>query len=280
VVQKTHRSGFDRAVRVAGGRFVEVEPHAEAIEAALNNDVAGVLYTLAWFCDGPATELNDVCRLAHARGIPVIVDAAAEVPPVANLRRFVDEGADLVTFSGGKAIGGPQSSGLVLGRDDLIRACAFNDAPNMNIGRGTKVAKEEIVGLVRALELYLERDHAEQMTVWETCVAYMVGRLQNIDGVRAVRQLPYGVGQQIPHVALTWDPATIALDYSDVVDRLYHAAPRIAVQLHRRDTGEYNPSVGPQIRIHPHTLRPGEERIVAEKIADILSSAGPPSAAS
>jgi uncharacterized pyridoxal phosphate-dependent enzyme len=274
VVQKAHRSPFDRALLLSGGRFVETGPDAAALEAALDGTVAGVFVTSAWFCDGPALPLTETCRMAHGRGVPVLVDAAAEVPPAENLHRFLAAGADLVAFSGGKAVGGPQASGFVLGRPDLVAACAVNDCPNAAVGRGMKAGKEEMAGLVRALELYVARDHGRDRAEWEERVACMTGRLSAVPGVRAVRGMPFGIGQQIPHAAVSWDEARAGLTLAQACRELWSGAPRIAVQLHDRAGGEYNESAGPQIRVHPHTLRPGEDRIVADRLAALLSRRG------
>jgi hypothetical protein len=128
VVQRNHRHGYDQALRVAGGTLVEIEADAGELERAVSApDVAGVFYTFAWNLHGEVLSLPQVAEIAHAHGVPVLVDAAAEVPPVENLWRFCKEGADAVAFSGGKALRGPQSTGLLLGRADLIEACRLND---------------------------------------------------------------------------------------------------------------------------------------------------------
>src|SRR5207248_8092754 len=120
VVHRRQRNAFDQALRLAGGEFLEIEADAsELAAAAARDDVAGIFYTFAWFCPESALPLPQVVEIARRASVPVIVDAAAEVPPAANLARFVSEGADLVTFSGGKAIRGPQASGFILGRKDL-----------------------------------------------------------------------------------------------------------------------------------------------------------------
>ena len=271
IVQKTHRTGFAKALELSGGRFVEVEPEMEALRAVLDDSIAGVFYTFAWFCSGKALSLPQVSELARARAIPVIVDAAAEVPPVDNLTRFLTMGADLVTFSGGKAMEGPQSSGLVLGRRDLIAACALNDCPNMGVGRGMKVAKEEIAGLVTAVDRYLRRDHAGQMQEWEERVAYIIDELTSLEPVEAFRQMPSGIGQQIPHAAIRWDEKALGISMEDVVDRLMRDRPRVAVQLHAGSTGEFDEELGRQIRVHPHSLTPGQERIVVERLKQVIT---------
>jgi len=271
VVQRAHRTPFDRAVLLTGARFLEVKPDRSELRAALSNGAAGVYHTFAWFCDGEALPLPVVCSEAHAAGLPVIVDAAAELPPVENLRRFLQMGADLVTFSGGKALAGPQSSGLVLGREALVAACALNDAPNMAIGRGMKAGKEEISGLVEAVEAYLGRDHPAERREWDRRIEVIRRRLASIPGLTLRRQLPFGPGQQVPHLAVMVDSVSPSGALAEAADRLYRGSPRVAVQLHTPDGEEYNVSLGPQLRVHPHSLRPGEETIVAERMARVLT---------
>ena len=189
------------------------------------------------------------------------------MPPVENLWRFVKEGADLVAFSGGKAIRGPQSTGFVLGRADLIEACRLNDNPHTAVGRPMKVCKEEIAGLLKAIELYVQRDHNQDSLTWDRRVARVMETLSDLGHVQVKRQLPYGIGQLIPHAALTWDEQAVGVSCREVVDTLIHGQPRIAVQL-------FTPARGgrTEIRIHPHTLREGEEVVVAERIKAILTA--------
>ena len=198
IVQRGHRNSYDHALGLAGGRVVEVGyPFIEGVgqtyewqlDAAFDENTAAV-YHLA-LADGAGIRLERVCRIAHARGVPVIVDAAAELPPAANLRSFVAAGADLVVFSGGKAVRGPQSSGILAGRAELIDAVRLHtldmdvdavawreregvEPPHHGIGRGLKVAKEQIAGLAVALREFVARDHdaeADELAEWLRTVA-------------------------------------------------------------------------------------------------------------
>ncbi|MFL7808723.1 MAG: aminotransferase class V-fold PLP-dependent enzyme [Anaerolineae bacterium] len=272
LVQRSHRQPYERAIRFAGGKMVEVASDASELESALAGEgVAGIFYTFAWFLREEALPLVEVADLAHERGVPVIVDAAAEVPPVENLWRFVKEGADLVAFSGGKAMRGPQSTGLVLGRADLVEACRLNDNPFDAVGRSMKVCKEEIAGLLKAVEIYVRQDQQRQSLIWDQRVARMIETLAGVPGLQAVRQLPYGVGQQIPHVALRWEQDALSMSCQELVESLRAGKPRIAVQL--VPITHYGGIVfgHNEIRVHPHTLREGEEVVVAERIRALLS---------
>ncbi len=269
VVHQAHRNPFDHAVHIAGGEFAEISSDLGELKAALTDEVAAVYYTYAWFCVGEALPLKQVTQVAHRVGVPVIVDAAAQVPPVENLSQFIEDGADLVVFSGGKAIQGPQSSGLILGRKDLIDACIINDSPNVaSIGRGMKAAKEEIVGLVKAIELYLQKDHAAEMRVWEERVSHIIGVLAEIDGITLRRKLPPGIGSLIPFVSATWDERMLGVTLQEVVKQLREGVPRIAVKL----VDVRTPGVKhPQIWLRVHTLQEGEEIIVARRMKELLS---------
>jgi uncharacterized pyridoxal phosphate-dependent enzyme len=271
VVQRNHRHGYDQALRVAGGKFIEIEADAGQLERAVSREgIAGVFYTHAWNLKGEVLPLPQVAEIAHAHGVPVLLDAAAEVPPVENLWRFCREGADLVTFSGGKALRGPQSTGLLLGRADLIEACRLNDCPNHSIGRSMKVGKEDIAGLLKAVELYVERDHVAEGLVWDRRVARVLETLEGLSHVQARRQMPYGVGQQIPHAAIAWDEATLGITCEELRQRLLEGTPRIAVQVVDSVTYPRGEFTAAEVRVHPHTLREGEEVVVAERIREIL----------
>lgn len=274
IVQQAHHNPYDQALRLSGGKFLDIGSHPAELERALQEErVAGVFYTVAWFCRSPALPLAQVCEIARRSRVPVIVDAAAEVPPPGNLSRFIREGADLVAFSGGKAIRGPQSSGFILGRRDLVEACRLNDNPNMGVGRPMKVGKEEIVGLVKAVEMYVSKDHAVEMAVWERRVAHILQAVADLDHVRAWKQFPYGIGQQIPHAALSWDEAALGLTHAELRERLLQGKPRIAVQLVGPVAQRSSDFNAPEIRIHPHTLCEGEEIIIARRVREVLSGA-------
>src|SRR5690606_15924451 len=163
VCHKAHRNGYDHAVRSVGVKMVEIGSveHTDPaeMEAAINDKTALAFWTQGAMSGPGDIPIEQFIQIAHARGVPVLVDAAAQLPPVENLWRYTQMGADLVVFSGGKDLHGPQASGLILGRKDLIEACAVNGSPNASIGRPMKVGKEEMVGLLAAVKWYLGLDH-------------------------------------------------------------------------------------------------------------------------
>src|SRR5688500_7068086 len=161
VIQKSHRFGYDHAVRNCGVKLVEVETREE-LERAVNPQTAMMLF---YNNNNPVGQIRDqeFVELGKKHGVPTMNDAAADVPPVDNLWKYTAMGFDLVTFSGGKGIRGPQSAGLLLGRKDLIAAARLNGPPNGNtVGRGMKVNKEEMLGMLVALEMFLQKDHARE----------------------------------------------------------------------------------------------------------------------
>lgn len=268
IVQKSHRMGYDQAIEISGCRFVEVEPDAEAMAAAITDKTAGIWYVFSWGLTGPTLPLPVVAEIAHKAGLPMLVDAASELPPMSNLHRYLKEGADLVIFSGGKGLRGPQSSGMVIGRPDLVEACRINDSPNASIARGMKMGKEEIVGLVKAVEIYMNRDHEADMLVWERRVQYIIDEISSVPTLKAWRQLPYGDGQLFPHVALTWDVNSIEVSYQEFFDQMLGGSPRIMVQQYNDPKRDFEQ----QIRLHVHTLQEGQERLIARRTRELLTT--------
>ncbi|HET9017065.1 MAG TPA: aminotransferase class V-fold PLP-dependent enzyme [Thermomicrobiaceae bacterium] len=261
VVHRAHRNGYDHSVRATGARLVEVGyGHAtspDQLEGAITEQTAMVFYVVAPWASRGALPLAETCAIAHRHRVPVLVDAAAMLPPADNLRRFIAEGADLVTFSGGKGLRGPQSSGILAGRAPLIAAARANASPNHSVGRAAKAAKEDIVGLMVALELYLNRDHAAEHERWMGQACYVVERLGGLSGVTA--SVCYdGHEHPSPRVEVVFDRRS-GVDAHALVLALEEGDPRVFL---------FEPN-GPGARpnslvVHLQTLRPGEEEVVAE----------------
>jgi L-seryl-tRNA(Ser) seleniumtransferase len=209
------------------------------------------------------------CRIAHAHGLPVLVDHAAEIPPASNLRKYSDLGADLVVISGGKGLHGPQCAGLILGRKDLIAACAANSSPHAAIGRPLKVGKEELCGMVAALELYLTEISHTERDQWERMVAFMVASLQGIPQVQIRRHFPYRPTREVP-VMVVELAAGARLTAAQVVQQLQEGEPPIYVPVPKSGFG-YPPGQG--FIVNPHTMLMGEEQHVARRLREILVSA-------
>jgi len=265
LIQKSHRNGYDHAVRQVGVQVVEYglikETYPWELRAAISEKTAAIIHFME-FEHHRNLPLTEVIAIAGEKAIPVIVDAAAELPPAENLSRFFHMGAALTVFSGGKDIGGPQSSGLIVGRRDLIACCALNANPNYSIGRAMKAGKEEIAGLVTALELYLKQDFAAEEQLGEDMVAFMVDSLADVPDLNARRVAPSEPGVQpnwIPRMYLDWDKKKIPLARDEVKSRLLQAEPGIAVG-----------TTAAGLFVNPQTLVPGQEKIVAQRLRDVL----------
>ncbi|MYE27410.1 MAG: aminotransferase class V-fold PLP-dependent enzyme [Chloroflexi bacterium] len=268
VIHKAHSNNYNRMFRLAGAKVKEVGYGAHRtlpwqLESALDERTAAIVYVVAQFLvSQTALPLPEVLRIARAKGVPVIVDAANELPPVENLRKFIEMGADLVIFSGGKDLQGPQPSGFICGRRDLIEACALNGAPNHGIGRPMKVGKEEIVGLIAALKRYVRLDHQARIARWERQISLIVDGLADIERLRVSRVFPDYTGRPVPRAWLTWDEETVSRSKQEVLDALAKGSPIIRV------LEEY---AGKGLLIDPSTLLAGQEAIIVERFRTIFA---------
>ncbi|CAA9564359.1 MAG: L-seryl-tRNA(Sec) selenium transferase-related protein [uncultured Thermomicrobiales bacterium] len=264
IIHVSQRNGYDYAARQTGARVVEIGGTAGDLRAAIGERTACILWFAgAHFADG-ALPLEEVIAIGHEHGVPVIVDAAAQVPAIANLSHYtVGLGADLAIFSGGKGLRGPQSSGLVLGRADLVAGCRLNGSPNHSLGRPMKVGKEEMVGLLAAVEYALEQDEPALLEGYEAIVQRWVAGLSGFAGITAERIYPSEAGQPHGRALITVSPG-FPLTRDAIVAELFTGEPRIAVA-----------AVGPDgIALNPQTIQPGEDEIVLARLREVLSTAG------
>ena len=187
VIHTMHRFPYDQAYRAAGAKMVEfgdyLFAHPWQLEGAINENTAAVAYLAAPFSSNKVMPLEQLCEIAHAHDVPVIVDAASMLPPRANLYRYLAAGADMVVYSGGKGIRGPQGSGILVGRADLIEAAAIQASPAQFLGRGMKVAKEEVIGLVASLTAFVEEDEEAEMSTYRQMMQQVVDALVEIPGL-------------------------------------------------------------------------------------------------
>ena len=263
IVQAAHRFGYDRAIRNTGVRLVEVQTRAE-LEAAIGDRTA-FLFFLNNANNRGEIDREAFAAVARAASVPSLIDAAADLPPVGNLRAFTDMGYDLAAYSGGKGLRGPQCSGLLVGRRDLVEAAYLNGSPHSDtIGRIAKVGKEEIVGLTRAIELYLEKDHQAEWDEWERRVRDIAHALASIDGVRAERFVPE-IANEVPHLAIEWDADRVRVSRADVIQALRDGEPRIETR-----PGNIAES---RIEIGVWMMAEGDHEIVARRCAEVLRAA-------
>lgn len=265
VIQKVHRNSYDHAFRMVGVKLVEAET-AEEVKRVIGPQTAAVAMVLSHNSLGHKVELDEMIAIAHGAGVPLILDAAAEVPPAENLRKFVKMGADLVAFSGGKEMRGPQCSGLLLGRKDLVEAAYANSAPHNRFARIAKVGKEEIVGLLTAVEIYLKRDEAAERRQREAVLERVAKRLKGSPGVKT-EFIPNLDPSHSPRLSVQWDEEKKGLTVAKMVERLREGDPSIVTA----DMTRFRPS-WKGLGIFANQLRPGEELIVANRVRQLLES--------
>src|SRR5262245_24470064 len=258
--QRTHRVGYDHAIRNAGVRLIEIET-AEDLEKKVNDRTAMMFFLNSSDPQGKIHH-EEFVALGKKHRLPTLIDAAADVPPVENLFRYTKIGFDLVAFSGGKGLRGPQSSGLLLGRKDLIAAARMNNNPNSDsICRTNKVNKEELVGMLTALELFLARDHAAVWKDWEARASRITQALSEFNDVRTEVQVP-AIANAVPHVHIRWDYEKRKLTPSQMADKLRDGEPSIeVVPGSRRD-----------LVIGVWMMQPGDDAIVGQRLHQILAA--------
>jgi L-seryl-tRNA(Ser) seleniumtransferase len=260
LIQKAHRYGYDHAVRATGIRMVEVETAAE-LEKAASERTAMMLF----FNDAdPRGQIHaaEWVGLGKKLGIPTFNDASADVPPVENLSKYVKMGFDLVTYSGGKGLCGPQSAGLLAGRKDLIAAARLNTSPySDSIARGMKVNKEEMLGMLVALELYMKRDHAAERREWDRRVNVIASAAKKFPSVTTEATLP-PIANHTPHLFIRWDDAKLKIGPREVLNRLRAGTPCIEACPMTDDK---------QLVFTVWMLQPGEAEIVARALTKILT---------
>jgi uncharacterized pyridoxal phosphate-dependent enzyme len=261
IVQKSHHYDYDHAIRNCGVRYVDVETREE-LETAINDKTAMMLFYNA--ATPPAQiKAEEFAQLGKKHGIPTFNDAAADVPPVSHLSDYIKMGFDLVTFSGGKGLRGPQSAGLLLGRRDLIQAARLNASPNGNtIGRGMKVNKEELLGMMAAVEAYIKKDHEAEWREWESRVKTVADSVGPIGGVKTERFVPE-ISNHVPHLRVTWDESQVKTTPAEVVKKLREGNPSI----------ELRPGAERGIEVAVWMMQPGEAQVVARRIREVLKGA-------
>jgi L-seryl-tRNA(Ser) seleniumtransferase len=261
IVQASHRHVYDQAIRMVGVRMVEVRTRAE-LEAAIDSQTA-MLAVLGGAAERGEISVAEMAEIGHAHGVPTLVDAAAERPDVPN--RYLADGADAVGYSGGKCLRGPQASGLVLGRKELLQAAFLNGAPHHALGRPMKAGKEEIMGLLAAVEQWVRRDHAAEWQEWERRLQVITDAVTRFPTVTTAIRQP-GRSNVAPGLRVTWDAETLGITGLEVKRQLSAGQPRIEVFASSEGFG-----------INPYMMEDGEDAIVARRCAEILGAGNPAS---
>jgi L-seryl-tRNA(Ser) seleniumtransferase len=260
IMQKSHRYLFDQAVTTTGAKIVEVEG-PEGMEKAFSEQTVMALFFNA--AEKHSVTHEEFLAIAKRHKVPTFLDAAADVPPVENLFKFQKMGFDLVTFSGGKMIRGPQSAGLLFGRKDLIEAAKLNHSPyEAPIGRPMKVNKEEMFGMYAALKAYLERDHKKEWDMWLERAKHIASRLSTIPTLTTEIVVDPGPANAFPSLMVDWDPQRVKISPKEVLTALKQGNPSIVAGGHHD-----------RLMIGVVLLRPEQVDIVAQRVKDILEHA-------
>jgi L-seryl-tRNA(Ser) seleniumtransferase len=259
IIQKSHRNPFDHQLRTTGVKLIEIETR-EQLRQAVGPRTAMMHFTNFANAAGQI-KVDEWVKLAKEYKLPCMNDAAADTPPVSHLWDYANMGYDLVTFSGGKAMRGPQCAGLLIGRKDLVAYALLNNSPHEDtLGRSSKVGKEEIIGMVKALELYLNEDHEALAAEWQGRLELISRQVVRVPGVSTAFFVP-DIANHVPHMQITWDAAKIALSPKQASQLLRESKPAILM-----GAGEDRPGLA----MNSFMLQPGEDRIVGDHLARIF----------
>ena len=270
LVQRSHRNKYDLAYRLSGAELVDIGTEASVtlvdLEEAIDERTAAVAYVWAMRFGG--LPLDDVIQVAHRHDVPVIVDAAAELPPVENLTRFVSMGADMVAYSGGKGVRGPQSTGILAGRGDLIESAHMHQQSGeawSGVGRPMKICKEEIAGLVRALEIFVEADHEEEWAGWRSKANVVLRAVEGVEDVNAhLNEGPIYPGPTAPTATFVLDEFWQGPSAGELAEAMLDGDPPIYIGS--------GPSPN-ELWVATATLQDGDEEVVARRLRAVLDSA-------
>ncbi len=259
------RNVYDHAVRMLGVKMVTVSDLNELADRI--GPQTAMIMVLATPEDAGPFGLEPIAKIAHERGIPVIVDAAAEDLTIPNVH--LKRGADLVAYSGGKALRGPQSAGLLIGRKDLIRAAWTNSAPHHAFGRSIKVAKEDIMGMLAAVEMWVKRDHKAEWKMWESWLDEIATSVKRIDGVTTAVEEPRGLSNHSPRLTIKWDPAKLGVTGEELDKLMWNGNPRIILG---GGSGNWRSGGESTATIMPWQMMPGDSKAIAAALYKTLSS--------
>ena len=266
IIMRCHRNPYDSAMVLAGAKFIEIgnaiETHPWELEAAIGEKTAAVAFFVQSEMLEASLPLTKVIEVAHAKNIPVIVDAAAELPPLENLKKFTGMGADVVLFSGGKDFRGPQSSGLMIGKKDIVDICRLHGYPHHAIGRPMKLDKETIMGFLNAIDLYLKENHQKRIERWKKQVQRIFTGFESIPHVQVLQGYPTQPLTQpatIPRVYVKFNEKVLGLTKEDIARKLYEGEPRIAAVVEKN-----------YLTFNPHMLSEGEEDLIIERMKEII----------
>ena len=261
IIQKSHRNAFDHQLRTTGIKLVVIETREE-LQAAINPKTA-MMHFSNFANDSGQIKVKEWVKIAHENNIPAFIDAAADTPPVSHLWDYAYMEYDLIAFSGGKAIRGPQCAGLLIGKKEYVANALLNNSPHEDvIGRSQKVGKEEIIGMVKALELFLKEDHEALDKEWRAKLDYISAEITKIPGVTTAFPTP-GIANHVPSMDIDWDEKRVKIKPKEVSIALKKSTPSIAIGPGDNREG---------LTMTSFMLQPGEEKIIAAKLAEVLKA--------
>jgi len=273
IIPGQSRNVYDAAIRAVGVRVIEVDT-PEALELAIGPRTAMIYIFAAPRYDSGPMSTEAICRMAKPHNVPVLVDAAAEILTIPNVH--LQRGATLVAYSGGKYIRGPQSAGLLLGRKDLVKAAWVHSAPHHGYARSMKVGREEMVGMLVAVESWVKRDHEAEWKDWVGRCETIKGHVSSIPGVTAiVHRDPdpeEGLSNRSPSIEIRWDSAKLGITGNEAADILYTGEPRITLNGSRAGTPAADGSGDTGLSIVVSMMLAGDDAIVGRKVSEVLSA--------
>jgi uncharacterized pyridoxal phosphate-dependent enzyme len=257
IIQRSHRNPFDHQLRATGVKLIEIETREELRKAV--NPKTAMMHFSNFANAAGQIKVDEWAKLAKEYNIPSFIDAAADTPPVSHLWDYTKMGYDLAAFSGGKAIRGPQCAGLLIGRKDLVAYALLNNSPHEDtLGRSQKVGKEEIVGMVKALESYLKEDQETLTKEWWRRLDYISGEIARVPGVSTAVSVP-DIANHVPHMQINWDPRRISLTAQEASKQLRSGKPSIVLGRSENNLG-----------MNSFMLQPGEEKVIAERLVQLF----------
>jgi L-seryl-tRNA(Ser) seleniumtransferase len=258
IIQKSHRNPFDHQLRTTGIKLIEIETRDQLRQAV--SDRTAMMHFSNFANEAGQIKVDEWIKLGKQYNVPCMNDAAADTPPVSHLWDYANMGYDLITFSGGKAMRGPQCAGLLIGRKDLVAYALLNNSPHEDtLGRSQKVGKEEILGMVKALEIYLKEDHEALTQEWQAQLERISRELTKIPGVSTSFFTP-DIANHVPHMQIEWD-SRVPLEPKQVSKMLRSSKPSIVM-----GGGEGRPGLS----MCSFMLQAGEDKIVADQLSRIL----------
>jgi D-glucosaminate-6-phosphate ammonia-lyase len=262
VIPKSSRNVYDHAIRNIGVTIVEVDT-LEELDRALNTRTA-MIYLMAFSASDPGQPLSleNIARVATPKNIPILVDAAAEVLTIPNIH--LQRGATIVAYSGGKAICGPQCAGLVIGKKDILMSAWQASAPHHGPGRDNKVGREEMMGMLAAVEAWGTRNHQQEWKTWLSWLDSIAKRMAGIPGITTSVFEPTELSNRSPVLTISWDPTNLNITGDEVAEEVGRNKPRIAL-------GSESGKGLSSITITTGQMQPGNEKMVAERLFALLS---------